>query len=66
MSRRVDVPTVSKRKGIVAFFGEIISELRKVTWPTRQETLRMSIIVLIIAILVGLALGLIDIGFASS
>lgn len=47
-----------------AFVGDIIGELRKVTWPTRQETLRLTIMVLIVCIAVGLLLGAIDYGFA--
>jgi preprotein translocase subunit SecE len=42
---------------------DIINELRKVVWPSRQEATHLSIVVLIVAALVGAALGGIDIGF---
>ncbi len=48
----------------IRFFGEVISELRKVTWPTRQETTRLTILVLVVSIVIGALLGVIDIGFA--
>ena len=48
-----------RRGGLFQFFGEVISELRKVTWPTRQETTRLTVIVILISGAIGLALGLI-------
>ena len=35
------------------FLKEVISELKKVTWPTREETVKLTIIVIVISILVG-------------
>jgi preprotein translocase subunit SecE len=45
------------------FLMDIIGELRKVVWPSRQETTHLTIVVVIVAALVGAALGGIDIGF---
>ena len=45
-------------------FGEIISELRKVTWPSRQEATRLTVLVLVVSIVIGAILGVIDIGFS--
>ncbi len=45
------------------YIREIISELRKVVWPTREEARRLTVMVLIIAGAVGLFLGAIDLGF---
>ncbi len=45
-------------------FGEVVSELRRVTWPTRQETMRLTLMVLAVSGAVGLFLGAIDMGFA--
>ena len=42
----------------------IISELRKVTWPTRQETTHLTLVVIIVSLLFGLVLGSADIGFS--
>ena len=45
------------------FFRDIISELKKVTWPTREETTRLTVAVVAVTITIGLLLGGIDIGF---
>ncbi len=50
--------------GGIRFFGEVISELRKVTWPTRQETTRLTVLVLVVSVAIGIFLGVIDIAFA--
>ena len=43
---------------------EIYAELGRVTWPTKAETTRLSIIVVSISIVIGLFLGVIDMGFS--
>ena len=43
--------------------GEVVSELRRVTWPTRQETMRLTIMVLAVSAAVGVFLGIVDLGF---
>lgn len=45
------------------FFGDTIAELRKVVWPTRQETMRLTILVLIVCGVIAALLGAIDYGF---
>ena len=52
------------RGGIFRLFGEVYSELRKVTWPSRQETTRLTVLVLVISAAIGALLGLIDIAFS--
>ena len=42
----------------------IISELRKVVWPTREETKNLTIVVIVVAISVGVVLGLLDFLFS--
>ena len=43
---------------------DIITELRKVVWPSRQDTLHLTVVVLIVATIIGVALGGLDLGFA--
>lgn len=52
------------KKRRFAFFSDIIAEMKKVIWPTRQETLRLTLIVLGICLAMGLILGAIDYGFS--
>jgi preprotein translocase subunit SecE len=42
------------------FFTEVVSELRKVHWPTRQETVAATIVVIVVVLIVSLWLGLVD------
>jgi preprotein translocase subunit SecE len=42
---------------------DIISELRKVTWPTRQEVFHLTLVVIVVALLMGLVLGAADLAF---
>ena len=47
-----------------SFFGNIIAELKKVTWPTRDEIRKLTIMVLVVAFTVGLVLGALDYGLS--
>jgi preprotein translocase SecE subunit len=42
---------------------DIVSELKKVTWPTREETTRLSFAVIVVSVAIGLLLGGVDLGF---
>ena len=44
----------------LSFVGEARTEVRKVIWPTRQETMQMSLIVFVAVVVMGLFLWLID------
>ena len=56
-------PAVGKR--IARFFRELRSELKKVSWPTRADTLKKSGIVIVCVIVVGIIVWIFD-GIASS
>ena len=45
------------------FIKEVRSELAKVTWPTRRDTIRLTAIVIAISVVVGLYLGGLDMLF---
>ena len=47
------------------FIGEVISELRKVVWPSQEEATRLTVMVLVISISIGITLGVIDFGFSN-
>jgi preprotein translocase subunit SecE len=49
-------------KGVATreYFSEARFELRKVIWPTRQETIRATGVILAVVVLMSLMLGLID------
>jgi len=45
------------------FFGETVSELKKVVWMTRREVIYLTALVLIVAGICGVVLGVLDYGF---
>jgi preprotein translocase subunit SecE len=51
---------VKKQNAIQRYFGETAGELRKVSWPTRQEAVQLTIIVLAVMVVMGIFLGLMD------
>ena len=44
----------------VAFLKEVREELAKVTWPSRKQTIRYTILVILVAVAVGVFLGALD------
>lgn len=42
---------------------DIISELKKVTWPSRRDVMNLSFVVIVVALLLGAVLGVADLGF---
>lgn len=45
----------------MSFIASVREELKKVTWPTREQTIRLTLIVFIISLIVGLYVGIIDV-----
>ena len=63
-------PEGQRKKSLVEripFLGpqarDIVSELKKVTWPTREETTRLAVAVIAVTVTIGLLLGGVDLGF---
>jgi preprotein translocase subunit SecE len=46
------------------FFREVRAELKKVTWPSRKETIASTSVVLITVIMVAFFLGIVDLGLS--
>jgi preprotein translocase subunit SecE len=42
------------------WFRDVVRELRMVTWPTRQETINLTMVVVVVALVLGLFLGGVD------
>ena len=51
----VKIPQQPKNIG-----ASLMNELKKVTWPTREETTRLTIIVIMISLIIGFYIGIID------
>jgi preprotein translocase subunit SecE len=50
----------AKGRATIEYLGEARFELRKVIWPSRQETIRGTGVILVVVVLMSLMLGLID------
>jgi preprotein translocase subunit SecE len=45
---------------VPSFAADILAELKKVTWPTRQETAYLTMVVIVVAVAAGVILGVVD------
>lgn len=64
MAKKPQIQSAKPKKGRFALFRDIFEELKKVTWPSRREGIRLTIMVLAICAVMGLFLGALDFGFA--
>ena len=56
-------PAIPKIASPVQFIREVIAELKKVTWPTREETMKLTLVVIVLSVIVGAFIGALDITF---
>jgi preprotein translocase subunit SecE len=47
------------------FVREVLAEFRKVTWPSRQELLNSTVVVVALTVVVALFLGAVDVGLTA-
>jgi preprotein translocase subunit SecE len=43
------------------FAQEVVEELKRVSWPTKKETIRLTTVVILISLIIGLYIGIIDV-----
>lgn len=51
---------MTERKGLSKYFHETKEEMKKVTWPTKKETINHTVIVLIISVCVATFIAIVD------
>jgi preprotein translocase subunit SecE len=51
---------------VLTYLKETIGELKLVRWPTRQETINLTIIVVAISVFVGIYIGALDYLFTNT
>ena len=51
-------------KRVRRFLTDVRSEFKKVTWPTREQTVKYTGVVLVIVAIVGVFLGIVDFGLS--
>ena len=54
-----DKKVSKKQNGVQRFVRETVGELRKVSWPTRQEAWQLTLIVLVVLAFMSVFLGII-------
>ena len=61
-------PAVAKEKNVIdksiQFLREVKVELKKVTWPSRKQTMGSTVVVLVIVTIISMFLGLVDMGLS--
>ena len=63
-SNKNDKPVVKKPNKIQKWWNETIGELRKVTWPTKEDAIKMTKIVTIVVLATAAFLGIVDFVFS--
>lgn len=62
-------PAVKTEKNFIdkslQFLREVRVELRKVTWPTRKQTIGSTVVVIILVMIISLFLGMVDFGLSN-
>jgi len=48
----------------INFLNEAVTEAKKVVWPTRKETIQMTLVVFVLVVIMAIFLAFIDIGFS--
>jgi len=49
---------------VMQFLREVKVELRKVTWPSRKQTVGSTVVVIVLVMIISLFLGVVDIGLS--
>jgi preprotein translocase subunit SecE len=49
----------------VQFLREVRAELKKVTWPSRKQTVGSTLVVIVVVMIISFFLGIVDIGLSS-
>ena len=55
---------LSKENPLLVYFKETRAEINKVSWPTHQEALRLTLVVLAVTVFMAIVLGVLDYFFA--
>ena len=63
---KTDKKSTKSGNAVTRYFRETRGEIRKVTWPTRQESQRLTAIVLGVTAMMALFLGLLDFIFSNA
>ena len=57
---------VKKQSKITKFFKDYNREFKKIVWPSKKDTLRMSVVVIVAIVVASVAIFLLDLGFSNA
>ena len=65
MPKRLRTLIFKFKMRIIEFLKDVRVELKKVSWPARQETVKLTGVVILMSVIVAAFLGLLDFGFVT-
>ncbi len=57
---KVNMNEEQEQNAVVRYLKEVRSEMSKVIWPTREQTINLTSIVLVVMVAMGIFLGIVD------
>ena len=60
MAKKKSTPNRKQPNAVQRYYRETVGELRKVTWPTRQEAINLTSITLVVILVMSAFLGSLD------
>ena len=51
---------------ITEFFREVVLEFKRVTWPSRQELINSTVVVIVVTVVLAFFLGAVDVGLTKA
>ena len=63
---RRDPDRVGRIRGIGTFYKQVVAELRKVIWPTRQELVTYTSVVVVFVLIITVIVALFDLAFGKA
>ena len=57
---------VQKQSKVSKFFKDYKSEFKKIVWPSKEDTLRMSAVVVAAIVVASVAIFILDLGFSNA
>lgn len=59
-----NAPVKTKKAGFLKFFRETKAELKKVSWPTKEQLLHNTLIIVVFIAIATIILSVLDVGFS--
>ena len=61
MTAPAGVPEAGRMARLVAFYHDVVAEMKKVTWPDRPQLQQATVQIIVFVLLLGAVIGLVDV-----